>query len=42
MVVMNWMIINVKWITIGNELAATNELDGNELDDNGCILDHNE
>ena len=35
--------MDVNWIIISNELEASTELDGsNELDVNGCKLDHYE
>jgi hypothetical protein len=36
MVVMKWTIMDVNWIIISNELDGSNE-----MDDNGCKLDHN-
>ena len=40
---MNWMIMDVNWIIITNELDASNEFyRSNELDVNGCKLDHSE
>ena len=41
---MNCVIMDVNCVTMGDELDVSehNELDdSNELDDNGCKLDHN-